>query len=269
MTKTPVAVLKLGGELLTEERTRRQVSRAMGRLAASSALVVVHGGGRDVDTDLAARGISTHAVDGLRVTDAATLEVVVGMLAGRVNTQLVASARCEGVHAVGLTATDTDVTTATRNPPYEATDGTVVDLGFVGQPIDTGPPTLLVHLTNTGFVPIVASIGADDTGQLLNINADTLAGHLASCLQATRLLIAGGTPGVLDKDGQTIPSIDEPSLAQLIDDGSATAGMVAKLVACRNAGLRGVQRIDIVDGTQTDDFESSAGTHIKVSVQRG
>ena len=256
-------VLKLGGELVEEPDGRRDVAAAIRRLASRPPLVVVHGGGREVDMEMAAKGIPRRVVDGLRLTDAATLDVVVGVLAGRVNTWLVAAARAAGVPAVGLTAADAGVSTVQRAEPYSAADGTVVDLGFVGQPAGADRPELLDRLCQAGLVPIVASIGADSAGQLLNVNADTLAGHLAARLGAARLLIAGGTAGVLDEQGRTIPSIDEHALEQLIADGRASAGMVAKLIACREAGRAGVGRIDIVTGTRTDDLDTSAGTTIK------
>ena len=254
-------VLKLGGELLEEPDGRRDVATAICRLASRSPLVVVHGGGREVDAEMAARGIPTRAVDGLRVTDAATLDVVVGVLAGRVNTQLVAAAQVAGVQAVGLTAADAGVSTVKQAEPYTTAEGTLVDLGFVGQPTG-GRPVLLDQLCQAGLVPIVACIGADSRGQLLNVNADTLAGHLAARLGAARLLIAGGTAGVLDARGRTIPSMDMDMLQRAIADGRASAGMVAKLIACREAHRAGVGRITIVTGKHTDDLDTSAGTTI-------
>lgn len=257
-----VLVLKLGGELLEEPEGRGDIATAIGRLASQAPLVVVHGGGREVDADMAARGIPARAVDGLRVTDAATLDVVVGVLAGRVNTRLVAAARVVGVPAVGLTAADTGVATVQRAAPYTAVDGTLVDLGFVGQPTGADRPELLDQLCQAGLVPIVASIGADSGGQLLNVNADTLASQLAVRLGAARLLIAGGTAGVFDEQGRTIPTMSVEMLQRLIEDGRASAGMVAKLIACRAAKQAGVRRIDIVTGKHTDDLDSSAGTTV-------
>ena len=258
-----VLVLKLGGELLEEPEGRRDIATAISRLASQSPLVVVHGGGREVDANMAARGIPTRAVDGLRLTDAATLDVVVGVLAGRVNTRLVAAARVAGVPAVGLTAADAGVSTVQRAAPYTTADGRVVDLGFVGQPTGADRPELLDRLCEAGLVPIVASIGADTEGQLLNVNADTLASHLAVRLCAARLLIAGGTAGVFDEQGQTIPAMSVDMLGRLIEDGRASAGMVAKLIACREARHAGVSRIDIVTGQHTDDLDTSAGTTIE------
>ena len=255
-------VLKLGGELLEEPDGRRAIAAAISRLASRSPLVVVHGGGREVDAEMTVKGIPKRAVDGLRVTDAATLDVVVEVLAGRVNTRLVAAARVAGVQAVGLTAADAGVSTIRRAEPYTAAEGRRVDLGFVGQPTGADRPVLLDRLCQAGLVPIVASIGVDSGGQLLNVNADTLAGHLAGRLGAARLLIAGGTAGVLDEQGRTIPSIDLDMLQRLIVDGRASAGMVAKLIACREAHRAGVGRVDIVTGTHTDDLDTSAGTAV-------
>ena len=264
MTPRAGVVLKLGGELLEEPDARRNIATAILRLAASPPLVVVHGGGREVDAELVARGIPKRAVDGLRLTDSATLDVVVGVLAGRVNTRLVAAAAAAGVPAVGLTAADTGVSTVRRADAYTAADGTVVDLGYVGQPTGKGRPELLDRLCQAGLVPIVASIGTSRGGQLLNVNADTLAGHLAARLSATRLIIAGGTAGVLDDKGRTIPLVDEHLFQRLIAQGQASAGMVAKLIACREACRSGVGRVDIVNGTRTDNLDICAGTTIGV-----
>ena len=265
--ETGTTVLKLGGELLEEPDGRRDIATAICRLAAQSPLVVVHGGGREVDAEMTAKGIPTRAVDGLRVTDAATLEVVVDVLAGRVNTRLVAAARVAGVEAVGLTAADAGIATLQWAAPYTAAEGTLVNLGFVGQPTGADRPVLLDRLCQAGLVPIVASVGADSDGQLLNVNADTLAGHLAGRLGAARLLIAGGTAGVLDEQGRTIPSMDMDLMHRLIADGRASAGMVAKLIACREAHRAGVGRIDIVTGTHTDNLDTSAGTTIQQVAQ--
>ena len=256
-----IVVLKLGGELLEHAEGRRGIAQAIHRLGASGPLVVIHGGGRDVDAEMAVRQIPKRAVDGLRITDAATLDAVVGVLAGQVNTRLVAAARAAGVAAVGLTAADAGVAQVRRAAPYPAADGSVVDLGYVGQPQGEGRATLVERLCAGGFVPIIASIGADD-GQLLNVNADTLAGHLAARLSAARLLIAGGTAGVLDEQGRTIAALDDELLRTMIADGRASAGMVAKLIACREALRGGVARVEIVDGARTATLDQRPGTRV-------
>ena len=137
--------------------------------------MIVHGGGREVDTELARHGIEKRAVDGLRITDDATLGVVVAVLAGRVNTRLVAAAARAGARAVGLTGADATMGLVEPAPPYETADGRRVELGFVGRPIGNGRPQLLIELCARGYVPVVASIGIDEEGRLFNVNADTLA----------------------------------------------------------------------------------------------
>jgi acetylglutamate kinase len=125
-----------------------------------------------------------------------------------------------------------------------------VDLGLVGSPINNGSPQLLTDLIARGYVPVVASIGATRDGQLLNVNADTLAAHLASSLGARRLVIAGGTSGVLDETGQTIERLDSRRAAQMIKSGAANKGMVAKLEACRAALRKGVGDVLIANGRE-------------------
>ena len=257
------AVVKLGGELLEEPAVLRRVARRLARLAAGGPLVVVHGGGREVSADLARRGIPVRAVDGLRITDEPTLDVVVGILAGQVNTRLVAALGAAGASAVGLTAADGRMASVRRARRYRAADGTDVDLGFVGQPVGELRPQLVVDLCAAGHVPVVASIGASAAGQLFNVNADTMAGHLAAGLGATRLVIAGATAGVIGADGRTIPAVDDAAIDDLIGGGQASAGMIAKLIACRTARRGGVGEVLIVDGRRPA-FDTSAGTAVGV-----
>ena len=255
------AVVKLGGELLEELAERRRVARRLAHLAADGPLVVVHGGGREVSADMARRGMPVRAVDGLRITDEPALDVVVGVLAGQVNTRLVASLNAAGASAVGLTAADGRMARVRRASRYRAADGTRVDLGFVGQPIGEPRPQLVLDLCAAGHLPVVASIGAGATGQLFNLNADALAGYLAAGLRASRLVIAGATAGVLDADGRTIPAVDDAAIDDLIGGGQANAGMVAKLIACRTARRGGVSEVRIVDGRRPA-FDASGGTTV-------
>jgi acetylglutamate kinase len=132
--------------------------------------------------------------------------------------------------------------------PHRATDGATVDLGFVGEPVPGADARIVEVLLAGGYVPVVASIGATAGGGLLNVNADTLAAHVAIAAGAERLVIAGATPGVLDGGGRSIPELDRAALAALVDDGTATAGMVAKLRACDRAVGGGVAEVLIVDG---------------------
>jgi acetylglutamate kinase len=243
-------VLKLGGELLEEPPDLSRVARGIAALAARTSLVVVHGGGKEIDAALATAGIARRQVDGLRITDEATLDVVVAVLAGSINTRLVAAARRAGARAVGLTGADAAVAVVRRAPPVTSVAGPRVDLGLVGLPSGSDTPELLLDLMAGGYVPVVACIGATRTGRLLNVNADTLASHLAAIVGASRLVIAGGTPGVLDEAGQTIPRLTPHEAARLVRAGTANKGMVAKLNACRGAIAGGVGDVIIANGRE-------------------
>lgn len=256
----PGLVLKLGGELLEQPQDLERVARGITALARTSRLVVVHGGGREIDAALATAGIPKQQVDGLRVTDARTLDVVVAVLAGAINTKLVAAVRRAGGRPVGLTGADASVATVKRAAPIVSVAGEQVDLGLVGAPVNNGSPELLTDLLARGYVPVVACIGATRDGQLMNVNADTLASHLAGALGAARLVIAGGTAGVLDAQGATIGRLTARDAARMIKAGTANRGMVAKLQACTAALKRGVGDVLIANG-RTVHFDELAAAH--------
>lgn len=250
-------VIKIGGDLLEEGRQMRRLARAVCAIAARDRVTVVHGGGREVDTEMTRVGITKRSVDGLRITDAETLDVVLGVLAGRVNTRFAAAIGAAGGSAVGLTGADGGIATVVPAKRYRATDGSRADLGFVGLPSPrAGVPRLLHDLLDAGHVPVIASIGCNGKGQLYNVNADTLAADVAVRLGADQLTIAGTTRGVLDREGKTIPMVDDDQVTQLIADGQVSAGMIAKLLACQAARGGGVGRVCIVDGRRRSGLEA-------------
>jgi acetylglutamate kinase len=254
-------VLKLGGELLEDAVAVRAAAAAIVRLAGREPVVVVHGGGRAIDAELRVRGLTPRFADGLRVTDAATLDSVVGVLAGRTNTALVAAIGVLGGRAVGLTGADARIGLAVKTAPLATISGERVDLGLVGEPAG-GDVTLLDDLLRLGYIPVVASLGVAGDGSLLNVNADTFAAHLAGAFGARRLIVAGTTPGVLDDGGGTIPELTESDVARLTASGTAHSGMVAKLTACRQARSRGVGEVSIVAGRGVEDFDHAVGTRV-------
>jgi acetylglutamate kinase len=259
---TTTLVLKLGGELLETTEQRSRIAAAAATVAAKRPLVIVHGGGRAIDITLERYAIEPRKIDGLRITDEATRDVVVSVLAGSANTSLVAALVGLGVPAVGLTGVDAGFAPAIRADRYQATTGAVVDLGFVGDPVDAD--TSLVELIlGHGYVPVIASLGVEG-GTILNVNADVMAGRIAAALRA-ELVIAGGTPGVLDADGQPIATLDADGIERMIASRTATAGMIAKLDACRAALLSGVGVVRIVDGSDFaagQPVESLRGTSV-------
>jgi acetylglutamate kinase len=261
-------VVKFGGELLEESAYLAGAVAAVKAIAAREPVVVVHGGGKEIDAALKAAGIEKRQVDGLRITDDATLDVVVSVLAGAVNTRFVAALNAAGVAAVGLTGADAACGLSAAAPPHHAVDGRVVDLGRVGVPEPEADMRLLEALTAERFVPIVACIGLGRDGRLFNVNADTFAGHLAARLGARRLVIAGTTPGVLDGQGATIPAIGADAVARLVGDGTATAGMVAKLRACEHALGAGVDDVVIVDGRNTETLTNAATSNSPAAATR-
>jgi len=248
---TAPVVLKFGGELLENPQHVSALASTIATLIRRKPvvpLIVVHGGGREIDASLARMGIEKRQVDGLRITDEPTLDVVVSVLAGLVNTRFVAALGAVGVPAVGLTGADAVIGRVKLAGPHLSTRGETVDLGRVGEPVGKEKPALLVDLCRKGYVPVVASIGASREGLLFNVNADTLAAHLAGRLKSPRLIIAGATPGVLDGNGSTIPEMTFRDVDALIGSGGATAGMIAKLAASRSALENGAREVFVADG---------------------
>ncbi len=240
-------VLKLGGELIETATARAAVAAMVAGVRTSRPVAVVHGGGRAIDAELARRQIAPKKVDGIRITDAPTRDAVVAVLGGTANTELVAALVTAHVPAVGLTGVDAALADAPKAPALRSAAGADVDLGLVGDP-DTVDPALAELLMTSGYVPVLASLGIDrGAGDVLNINADVMACRLAAALGA-ELIIAGATPGVLDAAGATLPALSVAGMDALISDGTATAGMIAKLRACREALEGGVPAIRLVDG---------------------
>ncbi len=263
-----ITVLKLGGELLEDAAAIHSIVPAILRLAQRGPLVVVHGGGRAIDAELRARGDEPRFVDGLRVTDAAALDAVVCVLAGRNNTALVAAIGAAGGRAVGLTGADGFVGRSTLAGTVTTVSGGRVDLGLVGQP-DQPDVSLLSDLTRLGHIPVVASVGISAAGELLNVNADVLAGYLAAALGARRLIVAGATKGVLGQDGRTIAYVTPEDIDRMTASGAAHSGMVAKLGACRHALEHGVTQVAIVSGRGVADFDNAPGTRVELPTTSG
>jgi acetylglutamate kinase len=213
--------------------------------------VVVHGGGPQIGDMLAKLEIESNFVDGLRVTDEATISVVEMVLAGGINKALVAAIARAGGRAVGISGKDGGLIRARKLLGKSRTEGSAIeqaiDLGFVGEPEQIN--TDVLDALNAGnLIPVVAPVGSDATGETYNINADTAAGAIAAALGATRMLMLTDVAGVLGKDGELITELTVSQAESLIRDGTVSGGMIPKVETCINAVLGGAEAAVIMDG---------------------
>ena len=213
--------------------------------------VVVHGGGPQIGAMLKKLNIASSFVDGLRVTDAATMEIVEMVLSGSINKQIVTGINAAGGRAVGVSGKDGNLVMArkaerTRLDP--ATNTRVpVDLGFVGEPQRVDAEVLRM-IMNSDLIPVVAPIGVDAKGQTYNINADTVAGAVAGAIAAERLILLTDVEGVLDKEGKVVPKLKVAEAKALIADGTISGGMIPKVETAIDAVESGVRAAVILDG---------------------
>jgi acetylglutamate kinase len=194
-------------------------------------------------------------VEGRRVTDAQTLEVSTMVLNGEINTRIVAQCRALGIPAIGISGVDGGLVKASRRPPVQV-QGQTIDYGFVGDIFGIDPTIILKQLDND-LVPIVSPLSADDSGTLLNINADTVAAMLACELKAEKFIMATGTPGILDsvEDARSLISyIDRAGLRRLRDEGKLSGGMLPKVAAIERALSGGVPRVHVISYAQADSL---------------
>lgn len=212
--------------------------------------VVVHGGGPQIGEMLKRLQIQSEFVDGLRVTDKQTVEIVEMVLAGSINKQIVSAIQAAGGQAVGLCGKDGNLIQARRLQHRQKTDSNiekVLDLGFVGEPEKVNTDILKVF-TDTKFIPVIAPVGVGADGQTYNINADTSAGAIAGALNASRLLMLTDVVGVLDKDKKLIDELTLDQVDSLIRDGTISGGMIPKVETCVQAVQGGVDAAVILDG---------------------
>jgi acetylglutamate kinase len=236
-------VVKYGGAAMKEESLRQRVIRDVVFMSSVGVRpILVHGGGPEINTWLGKLNIEPQFIDGLRVTDAATMEVVEMVLVGRVNKQIVEMINQEGGSAVGLCGKDGNLVRA-RPQGNEA-------IGFVGEvsSIDT---RLIETLINAGHIPVISSVACDETGQAFNINADTVAGELAAALGAEKLILLTDIAGILEdykNPDSLIRSLGIQQARELIEKGIVSGGMIPKVQCCVRSLAQGVRAAHIVDG---------------------
>ena len=213
--------------------------------------VVVHGGGPQIGDMLERLKIKSEFVDGLRVTDAATVEVVEMVLSGTINKQIVTAINAAGGTAIGISGKDGNLIQASRLSRTQRDEGSnierVLDLGYVGEPEKINPQPLIA-MEQSGMIPVIAPIGFGAGGETYNINADTVAGAIAAAIGASRLLMLTDVIGVLDKQGELLTDLSLRQVADLRRDGTISGGMIPKVETCVKAVESGVEAAVILDG---------------------
>jgi len=237
-----IIVVKYGGNAMVSEELKRQVMEDIALLRMVGVrMVLLHGGGPEINYGLQKIGKEPKFINGLRVTDQETIDIVQMVLAGKVNKSLVNLLQQHGVKAVGLSGIDAHMIRAVQKDPA---------LGYVGRITDVDV-SLIRTVMDDGYIPVISTLGADDEGNIYNINADTAAAYIAGAMGAERLFMMTDIAGILrDKDDPSslIPCIDIDEAVQLFNDGIISGGMIPKVECCIDAIHRGVQRVIVMDG---------------------
>jgi acetylglutamate kinase len=245
-------VIKYGGHAMGEESAAREFARDVVLLEQTAINpVVVHGGGPQIEAMLRRVGIKSEFAAGLRVTDAATMEIVEMVLAGSINKQIVGYINEAGGKAIGLCGKDGNMVVARKVSRHvidpESKREKVVDLGFVGEP-EKVDVTVLNQILGRELIPVLAPLATSVNGDTYNVNADTFAGCIAGALKAKRLLLLTDVPGVLDKSKILISELSANDARRLIADGTIAGGMIPKVETCIDALEQGVEGVVILDG---------------------
>lgn len=241
-------VIKYGGHAMVEPHLRDGFARDIALMKyVGLNPVVVHGGGPQIDQTLASMGVVSERIDGLRVTDDKTMDVVEMVLGGAVNQEIVSLICNHGGRAVGLSGKDDAFLQATKVAEMKTKKGAMVDPGRVGEihEVRTG---ILEQLMKGGFVPVIAPVAVDATGRALNINADFVASKVAAALRAEKLVLMTDIEGVRGADGAIISSLDRAGVQRLVDEGVIAGGMIPKVRCALEALDGGVKKVHVIDG---------------------
>ncbi|SNB47221.1 acetylglutamate kinase [Geobacter sp. DSM 9736] len=244
-------VVKYGGHAMSDERLKESFALDVILLKSLGInIVVVHGGGPQINETLKRYGIVSEFVRGMRVTDAATMGVVEMVLTGQVNKEVVGYLNQHGGRAVGLSGKDGNLLLCEKLlQPVKREDGTVeqIDIGFVGNVVKVNQE-LIQTLEHGKFIPVIAPVGVGEKGESYNVNADLVAGRVAGALRAEKLILLTDVEGVKDQEGNLLSSISLGQVPGLIEGGVITGGMIPKVDCCVDAVNEGVKKAHIVDG---------------------
>lgn len=245
-------VIKYGGNAMVDATLKNSFARDIVLLKAVGINpIIVHGGGPQIGELLERVGKESHFIGGMRVTDNDTMDIVEMVLGGQVNKSIVNLINQHGGRAVGLTGKDGAMIKASKlqivasDPAIEVSE--LIDLGHVGK-VKAIETDVIDMLTRSDFIPVVAPIGVDETGQSYNINADLVAGKLAEVLRAEKLILLTNTTGILDKENKLLTGLDAKQVTKLIDDGVIYGGMLPKIECALAAVAGGVSSAHIIDG---------------------
>jgi len=244
-------VVKFGGHAMGDPALADAFAKDIVYLKQSGVNpIVVHGGGPQIAAMLKKLAIKSDFVNGLRVTDKPTVEVVEMVLAGAINKEIVTAINRQGGKAVGICGKDANLMLArkiTQMPDPESNIMQAVDIGYVGDPVEVNPHIVEV-ISQSDLIPVIAPVGVSREGQTLNINADTFASALAARMKAKRLLLLTDVEGVLDKDKKLIADLSVAQARELIRNGTITGGMIPKIEGCIEVVEAGVEAVVIIDG---------------------
>jgi acetylglutamate kinase len=242
-------VIKYGGNAMTEDRLKEGFARDVILLKlVGMNPVVVHGGGPQIDDALKKVGKAGTFIQGMRVTDEETMEVVEWVLGGEVQQDIVMLINHFGGQAVGLTGKDGGLIHARKMMvPNKEKPGEMLDIGFVGE-IDSINPAVVKALQDDAFIPVISPIGFGEDGQAYNINADLVAGKMAEILKAEKLVMMTNIPGVMDKNGNLLTDLTPREIDSLFADGTISGGMLPKISSALDAAKSGVNSVHIIDG---------------------
>ena len=250
MYKGKTFVVKVGGGVFADENATRVLVEQIAILHFFGVRVVlVHGGGPQLTELSAALGVPTRMVEGRRITDQKSIDATAMVLNGLINTRVLGICRDLNIDAVGISGVDAGLVRAHKRPPVKlASNGEMIDYGFVGD-IDAVDPTVLKKLLDNGLMPVVSPLSADESGTLLNINADTVAAAIGAALAAEKLILCTGAPGILGDladPGSLVSYTDLRGLRKLRDEGHIADGMLPKAKAIEDAIRGGVRRVHVV-----------------------
>ena len=239
-------VIKLSGNMMVEQDLKNNFAQDIVLLRyVGMNPVIVHGGGTQINTWLAKWGIENSFIDGIRITDKESMDVVEMVLAGRINKEIVSLINLHGGRAVGLCGKDAGLIKA-KKLKYKK-QGKEIDLGNVGD-VESINSELIDVLNNAQFIPVISPISYGDSGDTFNINADHVAGRIAASLCAEKLIILTNVPGVMDSDNNLIESINYDEAGKYINKGIIKGGMLPKIECCLEALDGGVKKVHIIDG---------------------